>query len=71
MHCTASSASSPWQNFVSDTYNWTEENGAAICQSEGGIYSMDEVAAIVNKGAKKIWIDAKTATLNGSPTGKS
>ena len=70
MACTASRTSSPWHNFVSDTDHWTGENGATLCTSESGIYPKPETAPMVTKGAKKIWIDAKTATLEGSPAPK-
>ena len=69
MACTASRTSSPWHNFVSNTEHWTEINGETLCSHNGGIYNKDEVASIVAKGAQKIWIEAKSATLEGSPSG--
>merc|ERR1712241_612418 len=67
LHCTASRASSPWYNFVSDTDHWTESKGATLCQSEGGIAKDPYFAPIISKGAKKIWIDEQNAILMGSP----
>ena len=71
MMCVASRTSSPWHNFVTDTEHWEEESGANLCLNDGGIYNHPKVASIQEIGAKNIWIDAKTATFEGSPPPKS
>ena len=68
MMCIASCTASPWHNFVTDTVHWKEQSGANLCLNEAGIYNHAAVASIAATWAKNIWIDAKTATFEGSPT---
>ena len=72
MACTANRTSSLWHNFVSDTDHWKETDleYATLCQQDKEISDKPEVAPLVTKGAKKVWIDAKTAHLEGSPAPK-
>ena len=71
MHCTASNQSSSWHNFVSDKYNWIDENGEIPCQNDEGFPQVGAnipfIASLNEAGAKKIWNHKRIATLMGSP----
>jgi len=83
LHCTASNATSPWHNFVSDNTHWTvssegntvpcqrEDRFAAVYEPYCGTCSEDAkyhfISSLNTAGAKKIWGQQKTVTLVGSP----
>ena len=72
LHCSASDPQSPWNNFVSDSNNWVDdEDGASPCQDEGTSGFLGSPTAdiddLVDKGAKKIWADKVNVTLKGTP----
>ena len=71
LRCTASRASSPWHNFISDKNHWTVENGETLCQNDklfpvSGAW-IPFISALNSFGAKKIWNNKKIATMRGSP----
>ena len=76
--CTASRASSPWHNFVSDTERWVVDGtGATPCLNDGGIYGLGVLslttnalpflASLVENGAKNIFTTTAEATFSGTP----
>ena len=70
--CTASSTSSPWHNFVSDTDHWVDGSGATPCVNTGGIFPLASqkafMASMVSNGAKKIFTSTTDAVFKGSPS---
>ena len=73
LHCSANDPQSPWNNFVSDSDNWVdgEDDSTAACQDNGtsgflGSTSSD-IDDLVEKGAKKIWVDKVDVQLKGTP----
>merc|ERR1712025_1302282 len=70
LRCTASRASSPWHNFVSDESHWLA-NGVAPCQNDELFpqsgSSIPFIASLNGFGAKKIWSNEKETYFQGSP----
>jgi len=74
LRCTASRASSPWHNFISDQSHWRVIGQTTVenpCQDDllfpqSGSY-IPFISSLNNFGAKKIWSKTKTVTLWGSP----
>ena len=70
--CTASSTSSPWHNFVSDTDHWVDGTGSTPCVNTGGIYPLASgkpfMASMVSNGAKNIFTSTTDAVFKGSPS---
>jgi len=71
LRCTASRASSPWHNFISDKSHWKNELGGTPCQNDllfpqSGSW-INFIASLNAYGAKKIWGKKKVETLWGSP----
>ena len=70
--CTASSTSSPWHNFVSDTEHWVDGTGSTPCVNNGGIYPHASgnafMASMVSNGAKNIFTSTSDAVFKGSPS---
>ena len=68
--CTASRASSPWHNFVSDTEHWVDGTGSTPCLNNGGIYLYSNIAFIASmklNGAKNIFTPTTDAVFSGTP----
>lgn len=72
LRCTASRASSPWHNFVSDVDHWKIEDNASPCQNNLLMFQQSGswepfISSLNSFGAKKIWNEKENATLRGSP----
>ena len=75
--CQATDVTSPWHNFKSDlSTNWRAEDGSHLCSKleEGGhkwgVEDTPFIKSLLDHGAKKIWTNAKSVTLVGSPGNK-
>ena len=75
LRCSSEDIQSPWNGFVSDDINWSDDNGDAICTNEAGIVAVTKndptnfITIMIANGAKKIWTEAKEVSLIGTPPG--
>ena len=75
MHCTCDDDTfNPWHNFVSNTVDWKQADGSAVCTSESNFIqaairqNVGFITDMLAVGAKSIWADSSEATLVGTPS---
>ena len=69
LHCIANDISNPWHNFVTDQTHWKVSDGSTPCthDHEWGPQTADFFKKMIDAGAIKIWSNAQSVTLIGTP----